>query len=112
MKNTYQYTRLEPLVTSREVNGKMETVIESMVVGMTAVSPDGYSAYVDTMVPTPLDPGNFIKFDEIDEAWAKAHGDAVAEDKDWKNLLDKQIEAAKARPISKPFAWQAAKAES
>lgn len=106
MPNTYTYTRLEPLVTEREVNGKNELVIESIVVGMTAVAESGHSQYIDTMVATPLDPENFISFSEIDQDWALAIAEKTAEEKGWKESLDKQIEAAKVRPTPKPFSWQ------
>ena len=107
MPNTYTYTRLEPLVTEREVNGKNELVVESLVVGMTAVAESGHSQYIDTMVTTPLDSENFITFSELDQAWALAIAEAVAEERGWKESLDKQIEAAKVRPTPKPFSWQA-----
>ena len=106
MANTYTYTRLEPLVTEREVNGENELVVESVVVGMTATAEGGYSQYIDTMAATPLDPENFIKFSELDQTWALAIAERIAEEKGWKDSLDKQIEAAKVRPTPAKFSWQ------
>ncbi len=111
MPNTYAYTRLEPLVTTQEVNGQQEKVVETLVAGMTAMSEDGYSAYMDAAIPCELDANNFIKFDEIDEAWATAKADAVVEEKGWKDALDKQIEAARARPLPAKFSFQVQQAE-
>ncbi len=106
MPNTYAYTRLEPLVTTQEVNGKQEKVVETLVAGMTAQSEDGYSAYMDAAIACPLDPDNFITFNEIDEAWAVAKADSVSEEKGWKDALDKQIDAARARPLPAKFKFQ------
>ena len=106
MPNTYAYTRLEPLVTTQEVNGQQEKVVETLVAGMTAVSDDGYSAFIDAAIACPLDPDNFISFDEIDEAWAIAKAEATAEEKGWKASLDKQIEAARTRPLPAKFKFQ------
>jgi hypothetical protein len=106
MPNTYKWTRLEPLVTTQEVNGQQEKVVETLVAGMTAVSDDGYSAFIDAAIACPLDPDNFTTFDEIDEAWATAKAIAVAEEKGWESALDKQIEAARARPLPAKFKFQ------
>ena len=106
MPNTYKYTRLEPLVTTQEVNGQPEKVVETLVAGMTAVSDDGYSSYIDTAISCPLDPDNFVSFNDIDEAWAIAKAEAVAEEKGWKDSLDKQIEAARTRPLPAKFKFQ------
>tara|TARA_Y100001937_G_C7078908_1_gene311948 strand:- start:640 stop:984 length:345 start_codon:yes stop_codon:yes gene_type:complete len=111
MPNTYAYTRLEPLVTTQEVNGQQEKVVETLVAGMTAMSEDGYSAYMDAAIPCPLDPDNFITFDEIDEAWAVTKADSVAGEKGWKDALDKQIDAARSRPLPAKFSFQVQQAE-
>jgi len=67
------------------------------------------SAYIDTMhkLSAP-DPGNFIPFEDLTQEWADEIADSVAEERGFKASLDKQIEAAKVRPTSKPFAWQQA----
>jgi hypothetical protein len=106
MPNTYAYTRLEPLVTTQGVNGQQEKVVETLVAGMTAVSDDGYSSFIDAAISCPLDPDSFISFDEIDEAWAIAKAEATAEEKGWKASLDKQIEAARTRPLPAKFKFQ------
>ena len=107
MANIYNWSRIEPLCTQREVNGQNECVVESIVVGLTATSEEtGLSQYIDTMVATPLDPENFHKFESLDQAWALAIAEGVAEERKWRESLDRQLEAAAARPVSRPFSWQ------
>ena len=104
MPNTYKISRLEPLV--KDTDG-LKSAVVSLVVGMTATSEDGvHSAYMDTMLPLTIDKDNFIAFEDLDQAWAEAHAAKCAEDNNWKESLDKQLEAAAARPTSKPFSWQ------
>jgi len=104
MPNEYKWTRLEGLV--RDTEDGLKSAVVSLVVGMTAVDESGRSAYMDTMLPLIVDPDNFIPHEELTLEWATAHGDKYAEDNDWKASLDKQLEAAAVRPISRPFSWQ------
>ena len=106
MPNTYNWTRLEPLVKTEEVNGSQQKVVITLVAGLTAQSDDGYSSYMDSAINCPLDPDNFIPFDDLPESWAVDKASAVAEEGDWRGALDKQIEAAKARPLPAKFPWQ------
>lgn len=108
MPNTYKYTRLEPLVKTEEVNGSQQKVVITLVAGLTAQSDDGYSQYMDGVINCPLDPDNFIPFDDLPESWAIDKANSVAEEGGWKDALDKQIEAAKARPLPAKFPWQQA----
>ena len=103
MPNTYNISRLEPLV--RTVDG-LENAVVSLVVGMTASDEGGRSAYIDTMVSLEVDKDNFVPFEDLDLAWATAHAEKCVEDNGWKETLDKQLEAAASRPVSKPFVWQ------
>jgi len=106
MATEYKWTRLEPLVKTEDVSGSPQKVVETLVCGMTAVSDDGYSAYVDTAVSTPLDPSSFIPFDDLPETWAVDIANVVAEEKGWKALLDAQIVAVRLRPVPAKFPWQ------
>ena len=105
MPNTYSWSRLEAL---QKNEGDLSNVVVDLVCGMTG-SDGEYSAYIDTMHKlSPPDPDNFIPFEDLTEEWAVEIADAVAEERGFKASLDKQIEAAKVRPTSKPFAWQQA----
>ena len=106
MATEYKWTRLEPLVKTEDVSGSPQKVVETLVCGMTAVSDDGYSAYIDTAVSTPLDPSSFIPFDDLPETWAVDIANVVAEEKGWKALLDAQIVAVRLRPVPAKFPWQ------
>ena len=108
MPNTYTWTRMDPLVKTEDVGGSPQKVVETLVAGMTAQSDDGYSAYIDSAISTPLDPDNFIPFDDLPESWAVDKANSVADERGWKDALDKQIEAAKARPLPAKFPWQQA----
>jgi hypothetical protein len=108
MQNSYIFTRLDPLITSQEVNGQQEKVVETLIVRMQAMATDGYSASTDTAIPCVLDPDNFVPFDDIDEAWCLAKAEAIAEEKGWRELLSKQIKAARARPLPAKFKFQQA----
>jgi len=105
MPNTYSWSRLEAL---QKNEGDLSNVVVDLVCGMTGTDGE-YSAYIDTMHKlSPPDPDNFIPFEDLTEEWAVEIADAVAEERGFKASLDKQIEAAKVRPTSKPFAWQQA----
>ena len=105
MANTYKWSRLEAL---QKDEGDLSNVVVDLVCGMTGTDGE-YSAYIDTMHKlSPPDPDNFIPFEDLTEEWAVEIADAVAEERGFKASLDKQIEAAKVRPTSKPFAWQQA----
>tara|TARA_Y100000592_G_C5264601_1_gene218947 strand:+ start:225 stop:548 length:324 start_codon:yes stop_codon:yes gene_type:complete len=106
--NEYAYTRLEPLVKNE---GDLQNVVTGLVVGMTGTN-GTHSAYIDTLYSLPApDPDNFIPFENLGQEWAQQIADAVAEENNFKDSLDKQIEAAGTRPVSKKFAWQQAAAE-
>ena len=102
MPNTYSWSRLEALQRNE---GDLSNVVVDLVCGMTGTDGE-YSAYIDTMHKlSPPDPDNFIPFEDLTEEWAVEIADAVAEERGFKASLDKQIEAAKVRPTSKPFSW-------
>jgi len=105
MPNTYNISRLEPLV--KTIDG-LENAVVSLVVGMTATDDGGRSAYIDTMVNLEVDPDNFIAFEDLTLEWATEHAEKCVEDRGWKESLDRQLEAAASRPVSKPFSWQVA----
>ena len=103
MPNTYSWSRLEAL---QKNEGDLSNVVVDLVCGMTGTDVE-YSAYIDTMHKlSPPDPDNFIPFEDLTEEWAVEIADAVAEERGFRASLDKQIEAAKVRPTSKPFSWQ------
>ena len=99
----YKWTRLEPLVQSE---GDLSNVVVDLVCGMTANDGE-HSAYIDTLHKlSPPDPSAFIPFEDLTLEWATEIADAVAEERGFRESLDKQIAAAKVRPTSKPFSWQ------
>ncbi len=108
MPNTYNWSRLEAL---QKDEGDLSNVVVDLVCGMTGTDGE-YSAYIDTMhkLSAP-DPDNFIPFEDLTKEWAVEIADTVAEERGFRESLDKQIEAAKVRPTSKPFAWQQAAPE-
>ena len=67
MPNTYNISRLEPLV--KKVDG-LENAVVSLVVGLTGTDEGGRSAYIDTMVTLEVDKDNFVPFEDLDLAWA------------------------------------------
>jgi hypothetical protein len=108
MPNTYNWSRLEAL---QKDEGDLSNVVVDLVCGMTGTDGE-YSAYIDTMHKlSPPDPDNFIPFEDLTEEWAVEIANTVAEERGFQESLDKQIEAAKVRPTSKPFAWQQKAAE-
>ena len=106
----YIFNRLEARIIP-ELDGR-ENVIRDLVVGMTGVNDSGSSAYRDTLVrlPDPTDE-DWVAFDDIDEAWVMAVAEKTAEENGWKESIDKEIEAAKSRPVMKPFSFQVVKKE-
>ena len=104
MANTYTWSRLEAL---QKDEGDLSNVVVDLVCGMTGTDGE-YSAYIDTMHKlSPPDPDNFIPFEDLTEEWAVGIANTVAEERGFQASLDSQIAAAKVRPTSKPFAWQA-----
>lgn len=108
----HSYTRIEARVLP-EVDGLQNTVSE-VVVGMTGVDEDsGLAGYRDTLVKLEApDPENFVKFEDIDEAWIMPICDKAAADGKWAESIAAELEAAKSRPVSKSFAWQVKADES
>ena len=104
MANTYKWSRLEPLVKDED---DLSNVVVDLVCGMTGTDGE-YSAYIDTMhkLSAP-DPGSFIPFEDLTQEWAVEIADTVAEERGFRESLDSQIAAAKIRPTTKPFSWQA-----
>ena len=79
---------------------------------MTGVDDNGIGAYRDTLVrlPDPTD-DDWVPFDEIDEAWVLVIAEKTAEENNWKESIVKEIEAAKSRPVTRPFSFQVVKKE-
>ena len=106
------FTRIEARVLPEHKN--LKNVITELVVGMTYTDDDsGLSVYRDTLVSLP-DPEaeSFIEFEDIDEAWCSVICEKTATDNDWVAGMEKELEAAKTRPISKPFTFQEQKVEA
>ena len=105
------FTRLEARIIP-EKDG-LKNVVTELVVGMTYTSEDQLSVYRDTLVslPAPAEE-SFIAFEDIDEAWCLSIADKVAADNDWETSMAAEVEAAKSRPISKPFSFQEPKVEA
>ena len=105
------FTRIEARVLP-EKNG-LTNVITELVVGMTYTDDDsGLSTYRDTLVSLPdPDEASFIAFEDIDEAWCSVICEKTATDNDWVAGMEKELEAAKSRPISKAFKFQEPKVE-
>ena len=111
MANTYNKTRLTPLVRSLEVGGELkDNVITHLVIGVTATAEDGYSAYIDAKVPLTVDPENFIEFktlcEDPDEKWQNEIADKVIAENNWHEVLDKQIEAKRLQPLPRSWVWE------
>jgi hypothetical protein len=62
-------------------------------------------------LPDP-DEASFIAFEDIDEAWCSVICEKTATDNDWEAGMEKELEAAKSRPISKAFKFQEPKVEA
>jgi len=106
------FTRLEARIIP-EKDG-LKNVVTELVVGMTLSDDEsGLSVYRDTLVSLPdAASESFIAFEDIDEAWCLAIAEKVAADNDWETSMTAEIEAAKSRPISKPFKFQEPKVEA
>jgi len=104
MANTYTWSRLQPLVKDED---DLSNVVVDLVCGM--IGTDGEdSAYIDTLHKlSPPDPSSFIPFEDLTEEWTLEIANAVAEERGFRDTLDSQIAAAKLRPTTKPFSWQA-----
>ena len=103
MANTYTWSRLQALVKDE---GDLSNVVVDLVCGMTATDGE-YIAYIDTLHKlSPPDPDNFIPFEDLTNEWAVEIANSVANERGFRDSLDKQIDAAKIRPTSKPFSWQ------
>jgi hypothetical protein len=100
------FTRIEARILPEK--GSFKNVITELVVGMTLTNDDsGLSVYRDTLVSLPdPDEADFVAFEDIDEAWCSAICERTATDNDWEAGMEKELEAAKSRPISKPFKFQ------
>ena len=103
MANTYTWSRLQALVKDED---NLSNVVVDLVCGMTATDGE-YSAYIDTLHKlSPPDPDNFIPFEDLTNEWAVEIANSVANERGFRDSLDKHIDAAKIRPTSKPFSWQ------
>jgi hypothetical protein len=105
-------TRIEARVQP-ELNG-LKNVITELTVVLTLTDDDsGLFVYRDALVSLPdPDEASFIEFEDIDEAWCLVISEKVAEENDWEAELEKALEVAKGRPISKPFTFQESKVEA
>ena len=106
------FTRIEARVLPEQ--GSFKNVISELVVGMTYTDDDsGLSVYRDTLVSLPdPDEASFIEFEDIDEAWCSVICEKTATDNNWAEGMEKELEAAKTRPISKAFKFQEPKVEA
>jgi hypothetical protein len=106
------WTRIEARVLP-EADG-LTNVVSEVVIGMTGVDDEtGLAAYRDTLVKLDSpDAENFTAFEDIDEAWITPICEKAAEDGKWAESIAAELEAAKSRPVSKPFAWQVKADES
>ena len=105
----YKWTRMEARVIPVDSAGR-KNVVKSLIVGLTALSEDGHAAYRDDMVrlPKPTDEG-WVPFEEIDEAWCLAIAENAATEEEWRESMDKEIEARKSAPVVKPLSFQVVK---
>lgn len=108
----HSYTRIEARVLP-EVDG-LTNVVSEVVIRLTGVSEDsGLAGSRDTLVKLDApDPENFTAFEDIDEAWVIPICDKAAEDGKWAESIAEELEAAKSRPVIKPFSWQVKADES
>ncbi len=105
--NTYKLSFREPLVLSMEVGGEVkDSVIVKIIIDVVAKSEDDYQVHKDAAIPLTADPDNFIKYEDLDEAWFKAIAEPFIEENNWKEVLDKQIEAKRLQPLHRPLPWQ------
>jgi len=112
MPNTYKKVRLEPRVRTMDVGDETkDNVIVELIVGVTATSDDGYSAYKDEKVTLPLpDLADFIEYkalcEDPDRKFANEIADKVIEENNWHAVLDKQIEAKRLQPLTRSWDWE------
>ena len=110
--NTYKKVRLEPHVLTMDVGDETkDNVIVTLVVGVTATSEDGYSAYKDEKVHLPPpDPADFVEYkalcEDSDLKFANEIADKVIEENNWHAVLDKQIEAKRLQPLARSWVWE------
>ena len=105
------FTRIEARILPEKAG--LKNVVTELVVGMTYTDDDSkLSVYRDTLVSlADPDEADFIAFEDITEEWCLAIAEKAAADNDWETGMAAEVEAAKSRPISKPFSFQEAKAE-
>lgn len=103
MATTYTWSRLQALVKDED---DLSNVVVDLVCGMTAKDGE-YGASIDTLhkLSAP-DPNNFIPFEDLTVEWATEIANSVAEERGFREALDKQIAALKLRPTTKNFSWQ------
>ena len=108
--NEYKITRLENRRMTLDVGGNLtDNVVTSVVAAMTATCPeDGYSDFIDAEIKLTVDPENFIQFKDLTPEWPMAIAERYAEENNWKEQLDKRIEAKRIRPMSGPWPWEEA----
>ena len=108
----YTFTRLEARVIPEDGDGKIN-VVTSLIVGFAARSEGGLSAYRDAEVhlPSPADE-DWVPFEDIDEEWCLAIAERAAEDKKWKESMDREIEGKKTAPVPKLLSFQIKKEPS
>ena len=105
--NTYQLSFREPLVRSMEVGGEVkDSVIVAVIIDMVAKSEDDYQVHQDAAIPLTADPDNFIRYEDLDEAWFKAIAEPFILENNWYAVLDKSIEAKRLQPLHRPLPWQ------
>lgn len=103
MANTYEWTRIKAYVDDV---GELTDVVVSMICGMTGT--DGETIkYTDQKVQLPeADPDDFVQYADLTPEWMEAVADQVAEDRGFKEIIDRKIEAEKAKPKSKLWPWE------
>jgi len=112
MDNTYKKVRLEPRVVTMDVGGtSKDNVVVHLVVGVTVSSDDGYEEYHDEkLILPPPDPANFIEFktlcEDADCKWQNEIADKHIEENNWHAVLDKMLEAKRAKPLTRSWVWE------
>ena len=96
-----------------EKNG-MKDVITALSVGMKLTDESsGLSISRSTLHPLPdPDEADFIPFEDIEESWVVFICEKVAADNDWEASMTAGLEAAKSKPILKPFSFPKPKIEA
>jgi len=105
----YKWTRIEARVIPEDSDGR-KNVVKSLIVGLTAFSEDGHTAYRDDSqkLPKPTDE-DWVPFEKIDEAWCLAIAEKVATEEKWRESMDKEIEGKMSAPVAKPLSFQTVK---